>query len=602
MTIHYAIRPADPAAHLFHVTCRIDQPDPDGQRFILPVWIPGSYLVREFARNIVRIAALAGSRKVALTKLDKHTWRAAPARQIELAYEVYAWDFSVRAAHLDETHGFFNGTSVFLLPVGHEHEPCTVDILPPGGAKYSGWRVATGLSPASGTRQHAFGSYRARDYDELIDCPVELGSFELGRFKAAGVAHEIALTGQVPKLDMQRLTSDLTRLCETQVRLFEPRSRVAPFDRYVFLALAMGDGYGGLEHRNSTALVAKREGLPFVGMQDSTEAYRSFLGLVSHEYFHAWNVKRIKPSAFVPYDLTQENYTRLLWAFEGFTSYYDDLLLARAGLLTGPQYLLSLTKTLTTVTQRSGRLKQSVAESSFDAWIKYYRQDENAPNGVVSYYQKGALIALALDLTIRTRSAGARSLDDVMRLLWKRYKQAGDDYRGVAESEILQVAEQATGLALATDLTEWTEGTQDPDFESLLAPFGVRCRRRPDVDAAHFALLGVRIGSLNGECKLAHVMDGSPAQAAGLSAHDVLVAIDALRVTPGNIDTLLSRYATGDSVEFVAFRRDELMRFNVRLAASPPIKYTLEIDPESTPSAKRLRKGWLGPVDKEARS
>lgn len=561
---------------------------------MLPAWIPGSYMIREFARSIVRITALAGGRKVWLEKIDKHTWRAAPATQIELAYEVYAWDLSVRAAHLDETHGFFNGASVFLLPIGHEHERCTVDILPPAGAAYRNWRVATGLSPARGTRRHAFGTYEARNYDELIDCPVEIGDFELGRFDVLGVPHEIAITGQVPKLDMQRLTTDLTRICETQVKLFEPRGRAAPFSRYTFLTTALGDGYGGLEHCNSTALLTKREGLPFAGMKESTEAYRSFLGLASHEYFHSWNIKRIKPAAFVPYDLTQENYTRLLWAFEGFTSYYDDLLLARAKLLTEAQYLTSLAKTLTTVTQRSGRRKQSVADSSFDAWIKYYRQDENAPNSVVSYYQKGALIGLALDLSIRAQTRGKRSLDDVMRLLWKQWKAAGDDYRGVAEDDIVQTVEAATGLQLAREIAEWTEGHSDPDYEALLAPFGVLCKRRPDVDAAHFALLGVKATHANRECKLAHVFDGSPAQAAGLSANDVLVAVGGLRVTASNIDTLLSRYATGDEIEIYAFRRDELMRFSVRLAAQPPMKFSLEVDAKSARAAQQLRKSWLG--------
>ncbi len=596
MSVYYAIRPASPAAHLFHVTCRVERPDPQGQVFTLPAWIPGSYVIREFARHIVRITALAGGRKVRLEKIDKHTWRAAPSKQIELAYEVYAWDLSVRAAHLDETHGFFNGSSVFLLPIGHEHERCTVDILPPAGAACRNWRVATGLSPVRGTRHHAFGTYEARNYDELIDCPVEIGDFELGRFDVLGVPHEIAITGRVPKLDMQRLTADLTRLCETQVKLFEPRSRKAPFDRFMFLTMALGDAYGGLEHRNSTALMTKREGLPFAGMTESTEAYRSFLMVASHEYFHSWNIKRIKPAAFVPYDLTQENYTRLLWAFEGFTSYYDDLLLARAGLLSEAQYLASLAKTLTTVMQRSGRLKQSVADSSFDAWIKYYRQDENAPNSVVSYYQKGASIGLALDLSIRAQTRGKRSLDDVMRLLWKQWKAAGDDYRGVAEDEIVRAVEAATGLSFAREIAEWTEGTADPDYAALFAPFGVHCTRRPDVDKAHFALLGVKATHANRDCRLAHVFDGSPAQAAGLSANDVLVAIGGLRATQANIDTLLSRYATGDEVEIHAFRRDELMRFLVRLAAQPPMKFTLEVDAKGARTAKLLRKAWLGPA------
>ena len=594
MSIFYAIRPASPAAHLFHVTCRVEQPDPQGQSFMLPAWIPGSYMIREFARNIVRISALAGNRRVALEKIDKHTWRAPPATQIELAYEVYAWDLSVREAHLDQTHGFFNGTSVFLLPIGHEHEHCSVDILPPSGARYRNWRVATALAPARGTRRLGFGTYEAASYDELIDCPVEMGDFELGRFSVLGTPHEVVVTGRVPKLDMARLTADLATVCETHVKMFEPRSRKAPFVRYTFLTMALGDGYGGLEHRSSTALVTKREGLPFTGMTESSEAYRNFLGLASHEYFHAWNIKRIKPAAFVPYDLSRENHTRLLWAFEGFTSYYDDLLLTRAGLLSEPQYLTGLAKTLTTVTQRSSRLKQSVADSSFDAWIKYYRQDENAPNSVVSYYQKGALVGLALDLSIRAQTNGKRSLDDVMRLLWKQWKTAGADYRGVSEDQIALSVEQATGVSLADDIDEWSAGTKDPDYEAMFAPFGVNCARRPDVDAPYFALLGIKAAAAHAECRLTHVFDGSPAQAAGLSANDVLVALGGLRVTPSNLDTLVSRYATGDVVELIAFRRDELMRFEVKLATQPPARFVLEVTKKSTRAARQLRQSWIG--------
>jgi len=595
MSLHYAIRPADPGAHLFHVICRVEQPDPAGQLFMLPAWIPGSYMIREFARNIVRISALAGGRKVPLQKLDKHTWRAASVKgTLEVACEIYAWDLSVRAAHLDQSHGFFNGTSVFLLPIGFEHERCTVDILPPAGAEYADWKLITGLAPARGTPRLGFGTYVARDYDELIDCPVEMGRFERGRFDVLGVPHEIAITGQVPKLDMKRLTADLARVCEAQIRLFEPRTRKAPFTRYVFMTMAVGDGYGGLEHRNSTALICKRDDLPSIGMKDTTEGYRGFLGLASHEYFHSWNVKRIKPAAFVPYDLTLENHTRLLWAFEGLTSYYDDLMLARAGLLTPPQYLDTVAKTMTTVLQRSSRLKQSVADSSFDAWIKYYRQDENAPNSVVSYYQKGALVGLALDLAIRAETAGRRSLDDVMRLLWQRWQRAGDDYMGVGEHDFTAAAEEATGLALAPLIAEWTEGTRDPDFAKLLQPFGIEFQARPALDSAAFALLGLRTAGAGADCRVAHVFDGTPAQAAGVSGGDVLVALDGLRITPSNLDRLLARYAPGDRVELLVFRRDELRRHDVKLAARPPSHCVLTLDSKAGKAAQRLRRGWLG--------
>lgn len=606
MTVHYAIRPADPAAHLFHVTLTLDRPDPAGQCLSLPAWIPGSYMIREFARHVVRLTALAGGRKVAAEKIDKHSWRCAaldgtgssaatPATQLTVVYEVYAWDLSVRAAHLDQTHGFFNGASVFLCAAGREADDCRLEILAPAHA--GDWTVVTGLRPARGTRRGSFGSYVAANYDELIDCPVEMGRFVLGRFEACAVPHEIAISGRVPQLDLRRLTADLARVCSTHIRMFAPRRPLAPFDRYTFLTMALDDGYGGLEHRNSSALLCSRDQLPHLGMMGATEGYRKFLGLASHEYFHAWNVKRIRPAAFIPYDLARENYTRLLWFFEGFTSYYDDLALVRCGLLSEAQYLDTLAGTLTSVLQRSGRLKQTLGESSFDAWIKYYRPDENSANSVVSYYQKGALVGAALDLTIRAESGGARSLDDVMRRLWQDWHSGGDQYAGVAEDSnaLADLVEQATGLRLARSLRAWTEGTRDPDFARLLAPFGVACERRAALDPPHHALLGARLARAGDDCKLGQVFDGGPAQQAGLSAGDVVVAIDGLRARPAVIDRLLARYRPGDSVEALAFRRDELMRFEVRLATVPPPRFELALAPGAPVAARRLRQAWIGP-------
>ncbi|MGH8809345.1 MAG: M61 family metallopeptidase, partial [Noviherbaspirillum sp.] len=411
--IHYMISPKDPAAHLYEVTLTVANADPDGQVFSLPAWIPGSYMIREFARNIVRIHAESAGRNVPLKKLDKHTWQAAPCDgRIVLRYEVYAWDLSVRAAHLDPTHGFFNGTSMFLSVHGQESFPHVVDIRRPDGAAYKAWRVATSL-PELDAKRYGFGTYVAADYDELIDHPVEMGTFELASFKAHGVPHDVVITGHVPNLDMARLTADLKKVCETQIALFEPRSKRAPMNRYVFMTLALGDGYGGLEHRASTALICSRADLPAKGQKEMSDGYRTYLGLCSHEYFHTWNVKRIKPAVFAPYDLRAEGYTSLLWLFEGFTSYYDDLMLVRSGVIDEAEYLKLIAKTVNGVLRGSGRTKQSIADSSFDAWTKYYRQDENSPNAIVSYYTKGSLVGLALDLTIRAETKGRKSLDDV---------------------------------------------------------------------------------------------------------------------------------------------------------------------------------------------
>lgn len=590
--VHYRIVPVDPALHLFEVTLTIASPAAEGQVVSLPAWIPGSYMVREFARNITSIRAEASGRKLRLTKLDKHGWRAARCEgPLTLTYQVYAWDLSVRAAHLDQTHGFFNGTSVFLQVHGKEDLRHIIDIQPPEGDAFDQWRVATSL-PELKARRHRFGTYVANDYDELIDHPVEMGEFELIRFEAHGVPHEMVVTGRVPNLDKARLAADLKKICEHQIALFEPSSRKAPMDRYVFLTLAVGDGYGGLEHRASTALICSRADLPVLGQAAMSEGYRTFLGLCSHEYFHTWNVKRIKPAVFAPYDLQQENYTPLLWLFEGFTSYYDDLTLLRTGLIDAPAYLGLLAKTINGVLRGSGRLKQSVAESSFDAWTKYYRQDENAPNAIVSYYTKGSLVALLFDLTIRRDTRGRKSLDDVMRVLWRRYGRqfyAEGGGRGVTEADVEALFDEVTGLRLKPLFDLAVRGTRDLPLQEMLAAFAVEMA---DKAKGGKPSLDVRTKKAGNDCQLANVYEGGTAHASGLSAGDVLVAMDGLRVTAANLDTLLQRYRAGDTVVVHAFRRDELMTFDVTLRAESAPHFGLKLK-EKPVAALKLQRGWL---------
>ncbi len=588
----YTIQPHDPGLHLFEVTLTIAHPDPDGQVVSLPAWIPGSYMIREFARNIVQIRAESGGRKLRMAKLDKHTWRAARCEgPLTIVCQVYAWDLSVRAAHLDQTHGFFNGTSVFLRVHGQEAMPHVVDIRPPEDEAYKGWRVATSL-PELKARRHRFGTYVAQDYDELIDHPVEMGEFELIRFDAHGVPHEMAITGRVPNLDSARLAADLKKICEAQIALFEPATKRAPMDRYVFLTMVVGDGYGGLEHRASTALICSRADLPVKGQAVMSEGYRGFLGLCSHEYFHTWNVKRIKPDVFAPYDFAQENYTPLLWLFEGFTSYYDDLILLRAGLIGQDAYLGLLAKTMNGVLRGSGRLKQSVAESSFDAWTKYYRQDENAPNAIVSYYTKGSLVALLLDLTIRSQTKGARSLDDVMRALWRRHGRdfyASGEGVGVSEAGIEALFDEVTGLKLKSVFDLAVRGTRDLPLAEAFAAFGIGVVNE---QAGAKLSLDVRTKKDGGDCRLASVHEGGAAHRAGLSAGDALVAIDGLRVTGSNLDALLQRYRRGDAVTVHAFRRDELMSF--RAVLQPESAPQLRLQTKDKPAAGvKLRQAWL---------
>ncbi|MBB3223110.1 M61 family metallopeptidase [Pseudoduganella umbonata] len=579
--VAYAIVAKDLAAHLFQVTLTVQQPAPDGQLLALPAWIPGSYMIREFSRNIVQIRAEANGQPVALAKLDKHSWQAPPVEgPLTVQYDVYAWDLSVRAAHLDQTHGFFNGTSVFLRVAGQEEVPHVVDIVRPADEAARGWRVATAL-PELKAKRYGFGTYVAADYDELIDSPVEMGDFALATFTAHGVPHDVVITGRVPNLDMARLCADLKAICETQIAFFEPKTRHAPMDRYVFMTLAVGDGYGGLEHRASTALICARADLPTTAAQgkERSEGYIKFLGLCSHEYFHTWNVKRIKPAVFAPYDLQVENYTPLLWLFEGFTSYYDDLFLVRAGMIGEATYFKMLGKTVGGVLRGAGRTKQSVAESSFDAWSKYYRQDENAPNAIVSYYAKGSLVGLGLDLAIRQKSGGKRSLDDIMLALWQRY---GRDFyphgrRGVTPGEVEALFDEISGMRLKSYFDKYIRGTEDVPLAKLLAPFGVKYtdERKPAKPS-----LDVNIGRDGADAKLSAVHEGGAAHRAGMSAGDLLVAVDGLRVTgnPANVEALLSRYSAGDTVQVHAFRRDELMTFTVRLQGDRVPGIVLAID------------------------
>lgn len=582
--VHYTITSHDLAGHIFHVSVTVAAPDPAGQVFSLPVWIPGSYMVREFARNVVRIAAQANGKKVALKKLDKTTWQAAPCTgALTLSYEIYAWDLSVRAAHLDQSHGFYNGTSVFLQVRGQEQSPHSVDILRPDDSACATWRVATSL-PELKAKRYGFGTYIASDYDALIDHPVEMGDFELISFKAHGVPHDFVVTGRVPNLDLARVARDVQKICEAEIAFFEPRSKRAPMDRYVFMTMVVGEGYGGLEHRASTALVCNRRDLPTKNDSAMSEAYRQFLALCSHEYFHTWNVKRIKPAAFRDYDFAQENYTSLLWLFEGFTSYYDDLFLRRCGLIDEPAYLKLIAKTINTVQAGTGRKKQSVAESSFDAWTKYYRQDENSPNAIVSYYAKGSLVALALDLTIRLETEGKKSLDDVMRFLWKKFgrdfyeKMAEGKQQGLGEDEIEAIIAQATGVQARRFLDRYVRGIEDLPLTALFAEFGVTIVSDKKSSKAS---MGVRLAKSGSDCKLSQVFESGAAHKAGLSAGDIVMAINGLRVTAEDVASglagALSPYAIGTTVTVHAFRRDELLVLELKLQADQSPNFVVSI-------------------------
>lgn len=589
--ILYSLTPFDPAGHRFTVTLTIHNPDSQGQKLFLPAWIPGSYLIRDFSRQIETIHARSGGKDLALRKIDNHSWQCAPCGDtLLIEYTVYAWDLSVRGAHFDESHAFFNGASVFLGVAGRLQDTCLVELCAPAHAK--DWTVHTSLPLASNharaAQRHGFGVYQAPDYDALIDHPVEMGTPQVVRFKAHGAEHEMVFTGIAPNLDLKRIAADVEKICSAQIALFEPETKRAPFldssRRYVFLTMITGDGYGGLEHRASTALIASRKDLPVIGQAGSTEGYQTFLGLVSHEYFHTWNVKRIKPAAFAPYDLSRENHTRLLWVFEGFTSYYDDLMLLRSGVIQLDDYLRLLGKVIGNVHRSTGRHKQSVAESSFDAWTRYYKQDENSPNALVSYYTKGSLVALGLDITIRNASGGTRSLDDVMRLLWNRYGRdfyrKADGGQGVPENAIADLVLEATGVDAAEFIARHAYGRDDVPLEKLLRLHGITLSWRP---AANAPTLDVRSRTVNGETQLATVYEGGAAHRCGLSAGDIVIAINGLRVaSPDTMTAMLSTYRAGDRITIHAFRRDELRLFTVALTAPDASECLLTVTPAPT--------------------
>jgi predicted metalloprotease with PDZ domain len=515
--IHYAVEAASLHAHLFQVTLTIAAPAAQ-QTVSLPVWIPGSYLVREFSKHLQNLSARQGRRQVAIEPLDKCTWQIAcrTGEPLVLRYEVYAFDNSVRTAWLDSQRGFFNGTSLCLRVHGHEHQPHQLQLAPVKGQ--SDWQAATGLPPVK-TDKKGFGLYQASDYDELVDCPVELGAFWSGSFTACGIPHRFVVAGALPSFDGARLLADTQKICEAEIRFWHGKGaqagKKAPHNNYLFMLNAVHDGYGGLEHRNSTALICARRDLPRAGEAKTSEGYTTLLGLISHEYFHTWNVKQLRPDAFARYDYSRENYTPLLWFFEGFTSYYDDLLLRRAGLIDDDTYAKLLAKAIAQVQQTPGRHVQTVAQASLDAWTKYYRQDENTPNATVSYYTKGSLVALCLDLTLR---AEGNSLDEVMRGLWKRC-QAGP----MREQDVLDELQALTGRSWHKELQAWVHSTAELPLAKLLESQGLRIHAEPGNLAQR---LGVRAVDSQGAVQIKTVLRGSAAEQAGLAAGDEWLGIE----------------------------------------------------------------------------
>ena len=592
--IRYQISSRNPGSHYFDVSIRIDKPDPGGQQLRLPNWIPGSYMIRDFARNLLELRASNQAGELAIEQIDKSNWRVAACNgELTVTYKVYANDLSVRAAYLDHTRGYYNGSSVFVEILGQGDQPCEVLIEKPDAECCVDWQLATSLKSRQAAA-YAFGLYEALDYDDLIDHPVEMSNFTRIAFDACGVPHDIILSGRF-ECDQARLATDLKTICEHHIRFFgEP----APMDYYQFQVLVVGEGYGGLEHRASTSLIASRASLPQPGQSGMDDNYRDFLGLCSHEYFHTWNVKRIKPAVYQPYDLQREVYTDLLWAFEGITSYYDDLALRRCGLIEVDSYLELLAQTMTRVQRGLGRSRQSAAESSFNAWTKFYKQDENSANAIVSYYAKGCLIAACIDLKMRELTNAQQDLDEVMRRLWQACLEQG---KAVEPDSIQRLVSEITGVDLGPFLEQLIYGTAELPLPELLASVGIEVVRRvaknpqdkggKDMEGD---LPGVDFGAMLKDSEagliIQRVVEAGAAQSSGLSAGDQIIAVDGLKLNLGQFETKGLRSAPGDVWRVHAFRRDELHCFDVVLQTAAETTFVLQVTDQQQPA----RQAWLG--------
>ncbi|WP_224369240.1 M61 family metallopeptidase [Hyalangium versicolor] len=582
--VHYRVSMPRPHSHLFEVEA-IFPAGPDVLDALLPVWTPGSYLVREYARHVQDVTA-EGPRGEALRvqRTDKRTFRVrAGGVAVTLRYRVYAHELTVRTSHLDGSHGYFNGATLFLYTEASRHLEHRVRVTAP-----EGWRTFSALEQRDGT-------FIAPDYDTLVDSPFEVGPHTPLSFVAAGVPHEVVVWGDtVP--DADKLMTDLQRVCEAEAKLFGG----LPMKRYLFLVYLADKGRGGLEHQASTALLFPRSAL------QSTRGWEDFLTLAAHEYFHLWNIKRIKPRALVPFDYSQENYTTLLWAFEGMTSYYDNLFVRRAGLMSAGRYLARLGETLTTLHGTPGRRVQTLADASLMSWIKHYRPDENSANSAISYYLKGEVVCALLDLEIRRATSDSKGLDDVMRLLWQRH----GDGTGVPEDGIEAAVREVAGKDLMPFFDKAVRSTEELDYSvfshvGLEVGFRVRETNNDKGGTPPSRKSGEKpkgwLGlSLKGSATVASVVDGSPAMEAGLYPEDEVVALDGYKVDGAGLVSRCEDRRPGETVRVTLFRRDKLMEIPVVLSQRPAdVAYLTRVD-KPTDAQKAAFQAWLGTAWDEA--
>ncbi len=574
--MRFRVSMPEPHSHLFHVEMEVDRPGPEVV-LAMPVWTPGSYLVREFARHLEGIAAEDGSgRRLPLSRLDKHRFRVAAgaAERLRVTYRVYANELTVRTCHLDGQHGYFNGAALFLYAEGRLREPCQLEIVPP-----EGWGVATALDGGP-------SGLMARDYDELVDSPVEIGTHRSASFMAMGKPHSLAVTGR-GNVDLPGFAEDLRRVVEAAGSLLGP----LPYDRYLFIVHLTEKRKGGLEHARSTTLNVQRMGF------HPREAYEDILSLAAHEHFHAWNAKRLRPAALSPYDYAREQYTGLLWWFEGVTSYYDRLLLLRARLCQPPAYLKHLGEELTALQRTPGARKMSLEEASLTAWVKYYRPDENTPNSAVSYYLKGATVALHLDLTLRR---AGRSLDELLRLLVERHAADGLPEDGV-ERAVAEMLGKGPARAFFDGHVRGAEPLL-PDLGTVGLKVGRRAQQSFDDKGGTpprkngkppAGWLGADIPP-GPKLLVGPVQEGSPAHRAGVYAGDEIVAESGFRVDRTALWDRLGERGPQGRLYLTIFRKDELLEVTVPLGETPLDTLWVEPDAHAGPAERAAYEAWSG--------
>ncbi|HET9478937.1 MAG TPA: PDZ domain-containing protein [Pyrinomonadaceae bacterium] len=598
--ISFTVAMPRPHTHLFEIDIAIKRGPsstvPAHEQLVMPVWTPGSYLIREFQRHVQDFSAAdAAGQPLKWEKTNKTTWRVTTngAREWHAKYRVYANELTVRTSELNSSHAFWNNANLLMYLDGYLKSPATVRVVAPDV-----WKVATGLPGVPGQRN----TFRAENFDVLYDSPFEASDFKSIVFNVKGVPHRIVIDGE-GNYDPERMRRDVQKIVETQVELMGGE---IPYRDYTFFLHLRNDAGGGLEHANSTALGYPRFGFRITRGDRATSAapvtsgpperdYRGFLSLVSHEFFHLWNVKRIRPDVLGPFDYTQENYTKLLWVAEGITDYYADIALRRAGLITENEFLSATARAIQTLQNTPGRMEQSVEESSFDTWIKFYRPDENSVNSQVSYYDKGAILGLLLDLEIRKRTSGAKSLDDVMRYLYTEFFKQQRNY---TPADFQKAAELAAGSSLEEFFAKYVRNTDELDYNSALAAAGLQLDTgitRTDGDKpVERVFFGADVVEQDERLMVRRVYAGSPAYEQGLNAGDQIVALDNMRVTRDFFNARLAEKKPGDLINLTIFRFDNLSTLLIKLGGRADGTYRITTLPSQTEVQKQIYRAWLG--------